>query len=315
MAEQQKLDATFFAFKKREPRHVLTRAAVAYLAIYLLLAAVYLAATWTSLSALLSWYFGMAGSLAQGGAFTGPPPEALAMLPAGGLLALACLVLFAALEAACLRWLVRGESGSGVLGLTAGADTWRVLATYLVWLGLFIGFCIVVAVFYALCGVLADVGGAAQIVALLLGALAPLGFLALLIWGAVRYAPAAAMSIARGRFAFFEAPRATRGRFWELLGSFLILWVIYFVAATIVGQIIQIPLMQQMAPMMRDMMSGDVSRIGEHMQTLMTSPTYIAVMAVYSVVSAILALVFYIAMFGVNARAVLAADEAGAAPS
>jgi hypothetical protein len=38
----------------------------------------------------------------------------------------AFFVLTAAFEAACLRWLIRGESGGGFLGLQLGADTWRV---------------------------------------------------------------------------------------------------------------------------------------------------------------------------------------------
>lgn len=310
MAEQGDFDATFFAFRKRDRRFALTRAAIAYLVGYLVILAAYLAVTWGSLSALLGWYFGTVGSIAQGGTFAPPPFDALAtMAPAGVGVAIAALILFAAFEAACLRWLVRGESGGGFLGLTLGADTWRVFGTYFAWLGLFIAFCILIVAFYLMTGAIAGMGGAAQIVAMLLGALAPLGFIALLLWGAVRFAPAAAASVARGRFAFFEAPGLTKGRYWPLLGSFLILWVIYLVAATVIGQIIQIPLMGEMAPMMQDMMRGDTSRMAERLQALITSPTYLAVTAVYTLASAILSIILYIAMFGVNARAVLAAGE------
>jgi hypothetical protein len=313
MAEPEKLDATFYAFKKRGERFVLTRAAAAYLALYALIACAYLVVSWGSFSALMGWYFGMVGSLGQGGGFTPPPPEALAMVPGGIAVGLVCLVLFAAFEAACLRWLVRGEKGGGLFGLTLGADTWRVLLTYLVWLLLFIAFSIAVALFYVAVSAFSSLGGAATWVAMLLGALAPLGFVALLLWGAVRLAPAAATSVARRRFAFFGALSVTRTHYWPLLGAFIILYVGYFVAATIVGQIAQIPMQQAMAPMLREMMSGNVGAMATQMQEVMAQPSYMAFVVVYSVVSAIIATVFYIATFGVNARAMQAAGEAAAA--
>jgi hypothetical protein len=309
MAEEPKLDATFFAFRKRDQRFVLTRAAVGYFVLYALMCGIYLALTWNSLSAIIGWYGSAMQSAMQGGEPAAMPAEVLSVLPYAGLIGLVALVLFAAFEAACLRWLVRGESGGGLLGLTAGADTWRVFATYFVWLALFIVFCIVIGLFYVMTGFIANIGGPARIVAMLLGALAPIAFLALLIWGAVTFAPAAATSIARRRFAFFEAPRVTRARFWELLGSFVILWIGYFVIVLTIGQIIQLPAQNVMAPVMREMMTGGVSNIGPQIIEAMSSPVYLASMGAYLIFSTIVSTVLYIAMFGVNARAVLAADE------
>ncbi len=45
MADTETFDATFFAFRKRDRRFVLTRASSAYLVIALLLGAAYLAVT------------------------------------------------------------------------------------------------------------------------------------------------------------------------------------------------------------------------------------------------------------------------------
>src|SRR5262245_22597366 len=224
MAEPEKLDATFFAFKKREQRFVLTRAALGYFILYAVMVAIYIALTWSSMAAFIGWYAAVFREAGQGAAVTPPPPDVLSLLPYAGLIGIVALILFAAFEAACLRWLVRGESGGGFLGLTPGADTWRVFAIYFLWLGLWIVFCILIVLFYTLTGLIANIGGPARLIALLLGALAPLGFIALMLWGAVRFAPAAAVSIARWRFAFFEAPRITRGYFWQLLGAFIILW-------------------------------------------------------------------------------------------
>lgn len=317
MADEPKLDATFFAFKKRDPRFVMTRAAAGYLLIYVLVCAIYIALTWNSLGAVFAWYGGLVGTAMQGGEMTPPPPEVLGLIPFAFGVGILSIILFAAFEAACLRWLVRGEHGDGVLGLTFGADTWRVLGVYVLWFALFIAFFVVIALFYTLTTVLANVGGPAQIIALLLGALAPLGFIALLIWAAVRFAPAAATSVARRRFAFFEAPRVTKGYFWPLLGAFIILWIGYCVIAIVGNQIITLPAQALMAPVMVKAMSGDTGGIGPAMIEVMTSPVYLASMGVNFVFSTILGTVFYVAMFGVNARVVLAADatQPGATPT
>jgi hypothetical protein len=308
MAEQEKLDATFFAFKKRDQQFVLTRAAVAYFIIYVLICAIYFALIWNSLGPVIAWYGSLTQEAMQGGEPPPPPADVIGLIPYAFAVGLATLVLFAAFEAACLRWLVRGESG-GVLGLTIGADTWRVFAGYFVWIGLFIVFSILVVLFYVLTGVIANIGGPARIVAMLLGALAPLGFIALMFWGSVRFAPASATSIARRRFAFFEAPRVTRGRFWQLIGSFIILWLGYIVIVMVVGSLIQMPAQSVMNPIVADMMTGSGGDIGPRMVEAMSSPVYLASMGAYTLFSAICSTVLYIALFGVNARAVLAADE------
>jgi hypothetical protein len=309
MAEE-KLDATFFAFEKRDQRFVLTRGALGYFIGYALLCAIYLALVWATLPNLIAWYAGTMQAVLHGGEPSAPPAQVFGLIPYSILLGLAALVLFAAFEAACLRWLVRGESGGGLLGLTLGADAWRVVATYFVWLGLAIGFAMVCALFYVLVNIVANIGGPARIFAMLLGALAPLGFIALCIWGAVRFAPAAATSIAQRRFAFFEAPRVTKGHFWQIMGAFVILWVGYIVVVTIVGGIIRMPAQSAIAPVIADIMTGNAGDIGPRMLEAMSSPVYLISMGAYLVFSAILSTVLYIAMFGVNARAVLAANDA-----
>jgi len=312
MTEPEKLDATFFAFRKRDQRFVLTRATAGYFVLYVVLCAIYIALVWNSIAAFIGWYGSAMQGAMQGGEMPMPPSELLGLIPYALLMGVATLVLFAAFEAACLRWLVRGESGGGFLGLTLGPDTWRVFAGYFVWLGLFVVFSILIVLFYVLTSAIASIGGPARIVALLLGALAPLGFIALLLWGSVRFAPASAASIARRRFAFFEAPAITRGRFWQLLGAFIMLWLGYLVIVIVVGSIIQYPAQGVMAPVVADMMSGSGGDIGARMFEAMNSPVYLASMGAYAIFSAIANTVLYIAMFGVNARAVQAAGETSA---
>lgn len=307
------LDATFFAFKRREQRFVLTCAAVGYCIGYAVLMAAYVALLWPSLTAFYAWYFEILGQVTEGGGTPPVPPEALlSRWPLLVLFALLGMVLFAAFEAACLRWLVRGERGGGLLGLTLGRGTWLVLAVYLAWFAVFIAFCVLVVTFYAGLRLLGEAVPVLQLLWMLLAALAPLVLLGLMIWGAVRLAPAAALTVARDRFAFFGAWSATRAYFWPLLGAFVILWIGYFVIAMVIGTIAQIPMNQAMAPVIQEAMrGGEPAELAEQLVAAWSSPVVLASLGVNLVASVILACVLYIAVFGVNARM---AQAAGARP-
>ncbi len=311
MAEE-KLDATFFAFQKREQRFVLTRAAAAYLGLYLIGCAIYAVLAWSSFAAAYGWYMHAVLATVEGREPTPPPAALMTLIPIGAGAALVFWVLFAAFEAACLRWLVRGESGGGLLGIRFGADTWRVFAIYWLWVGVTLAVGLVIAALYVGLQAVASAGGTLQLVAMIAGGLAPLGLLALWILVAVRLAPAAAMSIAERHFVFFGAWRVTRSHFWSLLGSFVILIVGYSVIAIILGQIIQIPIDRTMTPILQDMMTGgDTNDAVRRMSEAMQTPTFMIFGSLYLIVTATIACVYYIAMFGVNARAVLASREEG----
>ena len=314
MADAPPLDATFFAFRKRDQRFVLTRAAVGYLIGYLVLFAGYLALMWPTLNALLTWYFELIAQLGEG---SGAPPPALPENLLGGwptlaLSSLLSFLLFAAFEAACLRWLVRNESGGGLLGLTLGRDTWLVVAVYLAWIGLFIAFCVFVVALYAALRLLGQVLPALQLLWMLLAALTPLALIALAIWGGVRFAPAAALSVAQSRFVFFGAWGATRAYFWQLLGAFLLLLAGYTVISMIVGSIVQIPMNQAMTPIIAELMAGgEPAALAARLREMMGSPLVLASIAASIAASLILSCVLYIAFFGVNARLAGAALEPG----
>lgn len=217
MTEPAPLDATFFAFKKRDRHFVLTGATAAYLALSLVLAGAYVAAVWPSLASGVQWYIDTLRSVAGGNKPAPPPVEALLSLAPWALVFwLLSIVLFAAYEAACLRWLVRGER-AGVLGLSLGADTWRVFATYWVWIGLLIVFCTAVAGFYLLLRLLGGLHQSLGLPAMLMGALAPLGFLFGLVFVATRLARRRRLRSRGGGFRWPE-PGARRavgfGSYW-----------------------------------------------------------------------------------------------------
>ena len=69
-----------------------------------------------------------------------------------------------------------------------------------------------------------------------------------LIFIGVRFGPAAATSLARRRFSVFEAWAVTRGRFWELLGSFALLWLIAGIALALMFALTTGPIVAQLSP-------------------------------------------------------------------
>jgi len=309
--EAPRLNATFFAFQKRDKRFVLARATAGYLILVMLFTAAYVAATWSVWTGMIEWYLGVLRDMSAGADPAAPPLEAMAALaPWWAISTIVSLILFAAFEAACLRWLVRGESGGGLLGLRFGADTWRVFAIYWIWVGLWLAAIIVIALFYLLLRAIAGVHPAVQWIMLLIAALAPLGIIALAIWGSVRLAPAAAVTIRDQKLAFFRAWGETRRWFWPLLGAFVIVAIGYFVIAMIVQQVLSIPFNEPTQALMADMMAGASSEevMRRAIETFMT-PGFIALGVIYLLVTQVMSFVFYIAYFGVNARAALAAKE------
>jgi hypothetical protein len=305
MDEESSVDTARFAFRKREQRFVLTKASIGYLVLAIVLDAACLAVVWPIVGPLVRWYIEVFRAATSGSGPTPPPVGPfLSFAPWVLLFALLGGVLYAAYEAACLRWLVRGESGGGVLGLRLSGDTWRVFATYWVWCGLLIGCWIPIIAFYVGIRALMEVAGPLRVLVLLIAALAPLAIGAALIFFTVRLAPAAAASVARRRFAFFDAWAATRGTFWRLLGAFFLVGVGYLVLAWLTGKIIEIPMQQKMALVMAGMTNGgDVERILSSLRQEFVTPLFITIAATYYVLTLILSCVARVTFFGINASA------------
>lgn len=314
MSEFSAVQAGLHAFRRRERRFVLTGATIGYLIGVCLIGAAFVAAAWPALSGLISWYASVFHAASNGGSPPQPEPAMfLAVAPWYGGYILVTLLWMSVYEAACLRWMVRGETG-GVLGLSLNGDTLRVFFTYVLWFVLWLVFCVAVGLFY---GALIAVNAAApalRILMMVLGALAPLGLISLLLWVSVRLSPAAATSVARQKFAFFGAWGVTRGRFWDLLGAFFIILAIYIAVSFTAQALVRIPMTQAMYPVMTQAMhdadfASLISRLGE----AFSSPLIAGVLAGYIVVSLVLSCVMRLAWFGVNAYVVAAKDEPEAA--
>jgi len=149
---------------------------------------------------------------------------------------------------------------------------------------------------------------AAASTAVLLALLFALALCVALIYFAVRFAPAAATSIAARRFAFFDAWTVTKGRFWALLGSFLLLFLMYFVGVMILSGLATFAMV---GGLMGQVQSSPQPQSVEEVFALFAAPSVWIPMAICYGLMIAGAFVFYVALFGVNARAAAAALEEG----
>ncbi len=317
----EKLNATFFALRKREQSGVLLRATLAFGIAAVVLIAIFAAVFWSSLGPTLTWYGQVFAASANNDTAAveaaGIPPGFFPLIGGFLLWAFPFYILCAAYESACLRWMIHGEV-MGFMGLSLGAPTWRVWSVYWIWFLLNIAFSIVTSIAMAvIIGIFAiSSGGDSNATGL---AVVPAYLLqyGLMIYFAVRLAPAAAATIARRRFSFFHAWAVTRGRFWALLGSFFLLYLIYAIVSVAIGAAWFVSVLGSNAPDLASAM-GDPQRFSavmvETMQAYLqslTEPKNWIVIGVLQLVSLVLMLFFYVLQYGVNARAAQAAVEDG----
>src|SRR5262245_16089078 len=157
MADKQALNATFFAFRKRERGGVLMTATIAYVVLAFGMFALFAALNWHAVADYATWAASMGENAAKvdpndpSAVFAAmmPPASVMGLGPSYFLLLLGTYILLAAYEAACLRWMIHGEV-KGLFGLSLGADTWRVWFSYWLWL-------ILLVLFYFVC--LITIGG------------------------------------------------------------------------------------------------------------------------------------------------------------
>jgi hypothetical protein len=311
------LKATFFAFRKRERGGVITRASVAFLIIAVVLMAAFVGVFRDSLVPALEW-FGqlMKAAIAEDEqtiADLGFPPSLLSLTLGLLVWTLFFYILSAAYEAACLKWMIHGETG-GFYGLTLGAETWRVWCVYWVWFLLNLALSLVMDVAALAISGMFIVGTGQASTRDAIEPVLELIQLLIMIYFSVRLAPAAATAIARRRFAFFQAWDVTKGRFWALFGSFALLYVIYFVAA-IVLCIVWFAAVLGSAPPLDAAALADpkqaVSELFRAMVEALSRPQTWITIGALQIVGMLMAMVFYVATFGVNARAAQAALAEG----
>ncbi|MFZ2031790.1 MAG: hypothetical protein WAU68_15875 [Vitreimonas sp.] len=318
------LNATFFAFRKREKGGVLGRASLAFLVVAIVLLGAFIAVNIQAIGPIFGWYGQMISAAGKGGGaasasmMTPPPAGFLILILSIIPFMFVFYVLFAAYEAACLRWMIRGETSGGFMGLSLGADTWRVYLTYWIWFGLYMGYSLVSgmvigAIFFASFASGANPADiSVNMGPLFLASLAlRLVFYGVLIYFAVRLAPAAAITVARRQFAFFDAWTVTKGRFWALFGAFLIVFLIAFAIEIVIGLVVfGVAMTGAWSALMSAGPSPSPEQVSAFFAAIFTPQNFAVVCGAYIVFLA-LGLVLYVMFYGINARAVLAAAEDG----
>ncbi|UPT61285.1 MAG: hypothetical protein M0D54_12635 [Hyphomonadaceae bacterium JAD_PAG50586_4] len=313
------LNATFFAFRKRERGGVLVQTSIAFALVGALLIAAFVALVWGSAGTVITWYGQIIAASATNDTTAiqnlGFPTEIFQFFGVMVLWLFPFYILCAAYEAACLRWMIHGET-QGFMGLSLGAPTWRVWSCYWMWFLLNIALSMVMSMLSALLmgAIVIGSGDPMSTVAAMLG-VNVLQYV-IMAYFAIRFAPGAAASVARRKFSFFEAWTVTKGRFFALFGSFLLLWVIYIVfslaltAAWVVFAMGTAPIDFGALSDPARAETAFAEWLQAYLQTLM-QPQAWGIMIALWVVGSIGALVFYVACYGVNARAALAAIDEG----
>lgn len=326
MADMPALNATFFAFRKRTPGGVLLGAGIAFALAAILLVALFGASLFALLGGadFFQWWRDAVSTAANGDGQPPPPPNLAGIFlvfPLELVFLIVFFILMAAFESSCLRWMIRGER-SGPLRLYFGADMWRVYGAYWMWFLFYVLSAIVFAILMLITGL---AGGA------MFGADNPAGPVLLMlvlcvVWivswicVVVRIAPAAATTIAIGEFAPLKAWNASRGRFWALFGSYLLLgfsqFVITMVVAAVAMGAFYAALFSQVDWSTISTDPEGFSRSYEKasldaMRQLFSSPLTMALYFGGQVLLYVIGITFSVLFCGVNARAAQAAIEEG----
>jgi len=77
------------------------------------------------------------------------------------------------------------------------------------------------------------------------------------VFFATRLAPCFALTIKDREFRFFDAWNVSRGRFWPILGAYVIIAVIGGIVVSILDQLLEIPLMFAMTPAFENVRTGE----------------------------------------------------------
>lgn len=213
------LKATFFAFRRRERGGVLLRATVVHVVLCVALFVV-----WAILNALIAFGSITGEVTVEVAPSAGPAMHSLLSMVV--LIFLYCVVT-ASYEAACLRWMIRGETG-GFAGFSLGGDTWRIYSGYWIWFVIGMASYLPTMLIVTLAARALSAASLEEPILAVVSVYGGLALWSLLIFPlALRFAPGNATSVGQRKFSYFAGWRVSQGRFWALFGSFITLWIVW----------------------------------------------------------------------------------------
>jgi hypothetical protein len=320
------LKATFFALKPRD-RAVLLPATVIYAVMVVAIIAAFTALNWGALQTLFTSLRDVTAQSAASGAPQLSDEQGMSLFTGMfGMFGWMLLLLFpfyfatAAYEAACLRWMIRGEA-PGLFGLTFDHDMWRVYGVYWVWFiaQMVVNFAssiLVMPLMFMFMGEFMTQGMPEpdspewwslqmKMQSLSLLQYIPLTFLA------IRFGPAAATCVVRKQFSFFEAWNVTRDRFFALFGSYVLLWIGLAIAYAVLFAALYLPVYGGFFAEMATAWPNVPADAGQRYFDLVFQPRNLMIVGVGYLCSTVLLLGYVVLSYGINARAVLAALDEG----
>ena len=137
------------------------------------------------------------------------------------------LLLWLMFEAASQRRYMRAEG----FRLRIGADEGRLFVVGLIWIALFIGMYIGLAVMIIIPAVAGfALGSDMVVIAVLLGVAMVIAYMLFALWLSARLSAAAALTIRDRQIRFFESWRVTKGKGWTIVGAWIVLGLIMIFA-------------------------------------------------------------------------------------
>ena len=182
----------------------------------------------------------------SGAGNTMPPEEAMRFAGSMGLFGLiaipVALLIGAIFTNAVFRPILR-PNDTGLFFLKISGDEWRLMLLFLAFIGLvilaeiglIIGAVIITAVSAGLLHASSGGVGWGALIGVLLG----IALICLCVWVVVRLSLAAPMTFAQKRVRVFGSWDVTRGRFWSLLGCYLLAWI-FGIIIGILGWIVSV---------------------------------------------------------------------------
>lgn len=259
------------------PRGFVWKFALSYVAFSILFGAI-------AFVVMGGWY----ASLFQAYGSQDPDQILAASQMSGGLIAFVYLVLvplslffYAVFEASYLRRYMRQDR----FFLKIGKDEWNVFVVLLIWVAYFIIAMIVLSILSIIVMIpfmaAAEGQSEAEMFAttFMIGLIVPLILLIPMGLLAIRFSPAAAMTIRDRRIRFLSAWSATKGKFWTLLGAYAAWFALGFVAYMIVSFIMVLMMMPMFASMASLETGGELNLSAFGFSTVLGLVFYVLLLA------------------------------------
>ncbi|VAV86550.1 hypothetical protein MNBD_ALPHA06-1646 [hydrothermal vent metagenome] len=205
---------------------------------------------------------------------------------------------------AAYRWYLYQDLSGQVGALRFGMDELRTFGVLIVYgLLVFVVPYIVMIVAMILGAVMVQAGAVGAIFGGLTMFISVLAMLAAMVYFPVKLSLCVPLSLERQKFTLFDSFRLTKKRGWALLGSYVIMGLIYFVAIMVLSIIQNVMFMGSMMPMLSDseMMKGDSTAMLAAMASAFTSPAGMIGMGIVMGLQAIIGVVFLFAYTGLSA--------------